>query len=213
MLWIWPLLCCGFVFLPIPLGYLWVLVYRYRRDLGLPDWLSGILAQGIISGHNILSGSAKDEDYGCIIVATVVSVLAIICPCLLFVPTKVTTISVSSTVNWQPTAIVLGKNSLVYIGYLSGSWTVDSQRFQFVGPEGYTNDIDSQIWGASRCKILQSAPYGQLLGGVDGGPVFIIGKGGFFWAPNDGELFLSINDKAPCLTDNRGEVTVLIIAK
>jgi len=78
----WLLLCCAFVVLPIPLGYLWVLVYRYRRDLELPDWLSGILAQGIISGHNINSGSAKDEDYAFIIVATVVLVLCIFCSCM-----------------------------------------------------------------------------------------------------------------------------------
>jgi hypothetical protein len=209
----WLLLCCGIVLLPVILGYLWILVYRYRRDLGLPDWLSGILAQGVISGHKIHRGNAKDEDFLFIIGVTAISILVIMCPCVLLVPTKLRQITLSSTVNWQSTGVVLGKNSPVYIAYLSGSWTVDSQRFQFVGPEGYPNDIDGQIWGASQCKIVQSAPYGQLLGGVDSGSVFIVGKGGFFWAPNEGELLLSINDKAPCLTDNQGEVTVLIIAK
>jgi hypothetical protein len=209
----WLLFCCGFVLLPIPLGYLWVLLYRYRHYLKFPDWLSGILAQGIISGHNIHKGTAKDKDYVFIIGVTVVSVLVIMCLCISLVPTKARLISVSSRASWQSTGIVLAKNSPVYIGYLSGSWTVDSQRFQFVGPEGYTNDIDNQIWGASQCKILQSAPYGELLGGVDGGPVFVIGRGRFFSAPNDGELLLSINDKAPCLTDNQGDVTILIIAK
>lgn len=209
----WLLLCCGFVLLPVPLGYLWVLLYRYRHHLGFPDWLSGILAQGVISGHNVHKGTAKDEDYVFIIGVTVVSVLVVLCPCVLLVPTKVGKISINSRANWQPTGVVLSKNSLVYIGYLSGSWTVDSQRFQFVDPEGYPADIDRQIWGASQCKILQSAPYGKLLGGVDGGTVFIVGKGGFFWAPNQGELLFSINDTTPCLTDNQGEVTVLIITK
>ncbi len=63
------LLCWAFIILPIPLGFLWVFAYRYRKDVGLPDWLSGLLADGIISGHAIQSGNAKEEDYGFIIIA------------------------------------------------------------------------------------------------------------------------------------------------
>lgn len=75
----WSLLCCSFIVLPIPLGFFWVYIYRNRREFDLPDWLSGILAQGIISGHNIDRGTAKEDDYAFIIIATFVSVLTIFC--------------------------------------------------------------------------------------------------------------------------------------
>jgi hypothetical protein len=79
---IWGLLCCSFLVLPIPLGFLWVLAYRNRKDLGLPDWLSGLLAQGIISGHSIQSGNGKEEDYGFIIIATIILVVSFVCLCI-----------------------------------------------------------------------------------------------------------------------------------
>ncbi len=76
------LLCWAFIILPIPLGFLWVFAYRYRKDVGLPDWLSGLLADGIISGHAIQSGNAKEEDYGFIIIATIILVIVFVCLCL-----------------------------------------------------------------------------------------------------------------------------------
>jgi hypothetical protein len=74
----WHVTCCAFVILPIPIGYLWVWLYRNRDGLGFPDWFSGILAQGIVSGHNIHSGDGEDKDYGFIIIATTVTVLTMI---------------------------------------------------------------------------------------------------------------------------------------
>ena len=61
------------ILLSIPIGFAWVVIYRIRHIIGLPDWLSGIFAQGIISGHKIRTGIADSEDYGFIIIATVVS--------------------------------------------------------------------------------------------------------------------------------------------
>jgi len=83
---IFQLLCWGFLILPIPLGILWVIVYRGRKDLVLPDWLSGVLAQGIISGHAVQSGNAKEKDYGFIIITTIILVISI-CLCIsIFLP-------------------------------------------------------------------------------------------------------------------------------
>jgi hypothetical protein len=66
-------LCCGFIVLPIPIGIVWFWIYKNRRSLGLPDWFSGILAQGIISGHKISQGEASEDDYLFIILATIVT--------------------------------------------------------------------------------------------------------------------------------------------
>jgi hypothetical protein len=67
----------GIIVLPIPIGLLWLVVYRARRTLGLPDWLSGILARGIISGHRIVSGTAQSRDYN--FFATGMGGLLIVC--------------------------------------------------------------------------------------------------------------------------------------
>lgn len=77
----WGLLCWSFIILPIPLGFVWVFIYQNRNDLGLPDWLSGLLAQGIISGHAIQSGNGKEDDYGFIIIATIILVVLFVCMC------------------------------------------------------------------------------------------------------------------------------------
>lgn len=69
----------GLLCLPIPLGVVWLFLYLYRKSLGLPDWLSGVLAQGIISGHKIDRGQANDEDYVFVVVATVILVAIITC--------------------------------------------------------------------------------------------------------------------------------------
>lgn len=69
-------LCCygiALIIFPIPIGLFWVWVYRNRKSIGLPDWFSGILAQGVISGHKISSGDADETDYGFVIVATLIT--------------------------------------------------------------------------------------------------------------------------------------------
>jgi hypothetical protein len=78
-------ICLAFLILPIPIGIFWVWIYRNRRTLNLPDWLSGILAQGIISGHKVNRGQAQDTDYAFIIIATVISVLIIVLSCYLLI--------------------------------------------------------------------------------------------------------------------------------
>jgi len=75
----WENFCLGIICLPIPIGFLWVILYRNRKDIGFSDWLSGILAQGIISGHKIESGRANEDDYVFIIVATLALVAIFAC--------------------------------------------------------------------------------------------------------------------------------------
>ena len=78
-------MCWGLIILPIPIGFIWLWIYQNRHDFGFPDWFSGILAQGIISGHKISEGTADDDDYFFIVIATVVvSFLIVLCLFTLF---------------------------------------------------------------------------------------------------------------------------------
>jgi hypothetical protein len=185
-------------------------VYRTRRVLGLPDWLSGILAQGIISGHSIRTGKATDKDYVFIIVVPTVLVLILFSTIYSFTA-QTTTYTVSSTSYLQATGIVLSKDSIDNISYKSGGWTVDVNSYRIVGAEGYSSNIDAQIWNPSECKLLQNVPYGALLGKIGDGPIFEIGRGKLFWVSNEGQLYLGINDNYQCLIDNQGEISVNIV--
>lgn len=94
----------GVVVLPMPIGFLWLTVYRARRWLCLPDWLSGILAKGIISFHRIVSGSADGDDYSFFAVAMGATIVI----CLLTIRTAgpVAAATVSSWVTPQDTVNV-----------------------------------------------------------------------------------------------------------
>jgi hypothetical protein len=117
------------------------------------------------------------------------------------------TATVSSTTGWQETSVYLHAGDKFTVTYGSGTWTVDYRNFPYVGPGGYSDAEDTQIYQG--CKIDTSENYGVLLGSV-GTPNgdFPIGQGGTFTAGNDGYLYLSINDT--CLGDNDGSVTVSI---
>lgn len=80
----WNYFCIGLFCLPIPVGILWVIIYRDRKSIGLPDWFSGILAQGIISGHKIDTGKADENDYAFIIIAVIVIALIFACVMTVF---------------------------------------------------------------------------------------------------------------------------------
>lgn len=140
-----------------------------------------------------------------------VGVLLTVIGLIYFTPAKTINVTINSTSGWQATGVVLNRNSMLYVDYISGGWTVDANIYGIIGPEGYSFSVDRQIWGPSRCKILQSAPYGALVGRIGNGPVFEIGKNKLVWFPSDGELFLSINDTYECSRDNQGQVTVRIV--
>jgi hypothetical protein len=94
-----------------------------------------------------------------------------------------------------------------YVDYSGGSWTVDYKNFPYVGPAGYTADIDKTI--APGYKVDASEPYGYLLGEVGNGKEIRIGdNSGPFTADASGFLSLRINDSDPTLRDNDGAITV-----
>jgi alpha-tubulin suppressor-like RCC1 family protein len=94
-----------------------------------------------------------------------------------------------------------------YVDYSGGSWTVDYKNFPYVGPAGYTTDIDKTM--VPGYKFDASVPYGYLLGKVDNGKEIRIGdNSGPFTADVSGFLSLRINDSDVTLGDNDGAITV-----
>jgi len=139
--------------------------------------------------------------------------LIILATAIYFSTAKTASVTIYATLNWQATGVTLNKNSVMYINYISGNWTVDGSEYEPVGPEGYTEQISALIWNPSKCKLLQNASFGTLLGKINNGPVFEVGRSKLLMASNEGELFLSINDSYNCVGDNQGEIVVGIIAK
>ena len=118
--------------------------------------------------------------------------------------------TISSLAGWQQTPRTLKQGDSFSIAHGSGTWTVDKRSIPFVGPEGYPADVDSRIGYADLCKVKRDAPYAALLGKIDDGPLFLVGRGGSFTADRDGSLYLTINDQTYCQGDNEGSVIVQI---
>ena len=117
--------------------------------------------------------------------------------------------SISSQLGWQQTGLYLNPGDKFYVDYGGGSWTVDYTKFPYVGPAGYSADIDKAIAPGSNAKVVTSVPYGYLLGEVGSGKEILIGnKGGPFTADASGFLSLRINDIDSTLGDNDGAITV-----
>jgi len=117
--------------------------------------------------------------------------------------------SISSTSGWQQSGLYLNAGDKFYVDYRGGSWTVDYTKFPYVGPSGYSSDIDKTIDHGSNAKIDTSVPYGYLLGTVGNGKETPIGNySGPFTADANGYLSLRINDTDSTLGDNDGAITV-----
>jgi len=84
--------------------------------------------------------------------------------------------SISSTSGWQQSGLYLNAGDKFYVDYRGGSWTVDYTKFPYVGPSGYSSDIDKTIDHGSNAKIDTSVPYGYLLGTVGNGKETPIGN-------------------------------------
>jgi len=101
--------------------------------------------------------------------------------------------SISSQTGWQQTGLYLNAGDKFYVDYSGGSWTIDYKNFPYVGPAGYTADIDKTI--VPGYKFDASVSYGYLLGEVDNGKEIRIGvNSGPFTADASGFLSLRIND-------------------
>ena len=116
---------------------------------------------------------------------------------------------ITSRVGWQETPLTPKRGEQFSVAYLGGTWTVDRRSLPFVGPAGYSSDVDSQI-GYTECKVDGRWPYAALLGKIGDGPVFLVDRGGAFTAERDGPLYLHINDATFCQGDNEGSVSVRV---
>ena len=115
--------------------------------------------------------------------------------------------SISSQTGWQQTGLYLNAGDKFYVDYSGGSWTVDYKNFPYVGPAGYTADIDKTI--VPGYKFDASVPYGYLLGEVDNGKEIRIGdNSGPYTTDVSGFLSLRINDSDATLGDDDGAITV-----
>ena len=114
---------------------------------------------------------------------------------------------ISSQTGWQRTSLYLNAGDKFYVDYSGGSWTIDYKNFPYVGPAGYSADIDKTI--ASGYKFDASMPYGYLLGEVGNGKEIRIGDStGPFTADASGFLSLRINDSDATLGGNDGAITM-----
>jgi hypothetical protein len=117
--------------------------------------------------------------------------------------------SISSRAGWQQTGLYLNAGDKYFVEYRGGSWTVDYRNFSYIGPAGYSADIDKTIAVGYSFKIESSVSYGYLLGKVGNGKEIPIGnQGGPFSADVSGFLSLRINYIDSTLGDNDGSITV-----
>ncbi len=117
--------------------------------------------------------------------------------------------TVSSLQGWQQTSLQLKAGEKFTVEYSGGSWAVDYRNFPFVGPAGYSADIDKTIAGGY--KFDNSVSYGFLLGKVGEGKIIHIGGDTGPWeADADGFLYLRINDLDRSLGDNNGSISVIV---
>ena len=121
--------------------------------------------------------------------------------------------TVSSVGDWIATNIMVQAGYSYQVSYVTGTWTVDVNKYYFVGPEGYDTSTDTAIGYWEYCKYDIALPYGTLLGkvGTSGSPL-AIGRGGTFTSQDSGVLYLRINDQNQCHVDNDGYVTVDVSA-
>jgi hypothetical protein len=121
------------------------------------------------------------------------------------------TFNVDSTRGWQAASILVQRGQALSFSAV-GAWNVDYRNFQYVGPDGYSPEVDSAIFQG--CKLDQLLPYGRLLVRVGDDPSFwVIGSEGAFTADRDGVLAFRIHDGDACLGDNAGSVKVTVTSE
>lgn len=121
-----------------------------------------------------------------------------------------TAMSINAQQGWQQTSLTVVTGGRFVVTYTSGTWTVDRRSISYVGPDGYSASVDSQIYQG--CKVVSSLPYARLLGKIGNGATFSVGQGGTFTASGSGTLFLRINDSDSCIGDNAGTIAVTVEA-
>jgi hypothetical protein len=118
---------------------------------------------------------------------------------------------VASTTGWLSTSLHVTKGQELSFSAV-GSWTVDFRiPNSYVGPDGYSPQVDSTIYQGCKLKLDSPQPYGVLLVrlGYDDPSPIAIGGNANLPAYRDGFLEFRIHDD--CLLDNMGSVTVTVI--
>jgi hypothetical protein len=116
-------------------------------------------------------------------------------------------VDVDSKLGWQSTSLTVSQGQLITFS-AAGAWSVDFRNFPYVGPDGYSPDVDQTIYQG--CKLDPKLPYGGVLARIGTDPFWPVGDGGTFTARSSGVLSLRIHDGDPCLGDNDGFIKVTL---
>jgi eukaryotic-like serine/threonine-protein kinase len=131
-------------------------------------------------------------------------------------PTKISTaVTVDAAKNWQEVNVPVLRGDKLSLRYTKGTWTVDYRQRPLTGPEGINSREDADLTGfAGGCKVNDKAPFGALLGRFSWEPPgtsHILQQHEWaYTAASNGTLSLRINDEAGCLSDNRGNVDLIV---
>ena len=111
------------------------------------------------------------------------------------------TIEIYATTDWQDTGMYFQQDENIVVKYLSGQWSTFGDHL--FGPDG--RSIEPVDWPDN---VLRGYQHGSLIGKIEEGMPFYIGRGIIVRTDRPGNLFLQINDKR--LSDNSGSVTVSV---
>ena len=103
---------------------------------------------------------------------------------------------------WQDSSVSVKRGDVVAIMYISGRWTPTIQKTPSIDAGGYNTTYGSLD------DIVTGANYGALLGKIEKGTPFLVGKNKAFIAEDSGNLFFRMNDLN--VEDNDGSVIVQI---
>jgi hypothetical protein len=122
--------------------------------------------------------------------------------------------SIDSTRGWLDTTIDVHESQILIIEYKGGLWSVDFRNYSGVDANGYINENDLSLRNWMQYKYFPKAPFGALIGAIgDKTKPFTIGSEYINTRPENGRLYLRINDSDEALGDNKGsiEVSVMIL--
>jgi hypothetical protein len=116
-------------------------------------------------------------------------------------------VTVSSTLGWQDTKLVIKKGDIVYLLYVphAGTWTAHKQN-----AASYTDakgDLSSLATETAHSKLpLYGFPVQALIGKIGNNSPFLVGNGDSFLASDDGALSLRMNQSDGALASDAGTI-------
>lgn len=127
----------------------------------------------------------------------------------MLVSAKTIVVRVRADVEWVETGIYVEAGHVYFIKSHGIAWTGPPKWYpdSVSGPEGQTPDYPCSGNDPALPCNLDGAPYGALIGKVDG-QAFLIGDALSFTAPASGWLWLGVNDDLIYHDDNLAGFTV-----